>query len=168
MVCCALIAGLLGLLMPWRRRGALAWRPGESVRPGFLSGRWRSVGYALSGLTFAVRYEANMRVHMVAAAGVVSAGVALRLDVAEWRWLVVAIAMVVAGEALNTGIEQACNAIGGRSEAIRRAKDTAAGGVLVLAVGALLIGASVFAPHMMPLWRGLPVLPICGDLSLGS
>lgn len=115
-----------------------------------IGARARSIGYAIAGLAFAVRREANMRIHLAAAGVAIAAGLALHIRSNEWRWVVVAIVMVLAGEALNTGVEQACDAIGGRSEAIRRAKDAAAGGVLVLAIGAALIGASVFVPHMLP------------------
>ena len=164
MVCCAMIAGLLGLLLrPWRQRGALAWRPGGAPTSGVVQARVRSIGHALAGLAFAVRNEANMRIHLAAAIAAVTAGIALRIGVEEWRWLILAIALVIAGEALNTAIEQACDAIGGRSEPIRRAKDAAAGGVLVLAVAAALIGIGIFGPHLLMVWQGsLPPLPLCG------
>jgi len=164
MVCCAMIAGLLGLLLrPWRQRGALAWRPGGVPAPGVVQARVRSIGHAMAGLAFAVRNEANMRIHLAAAIAAVTAGIMLRIGVEEWRWLILAIALVIAGEALNTAIEQACDAIGGRSEPIRRAKDAAAGGVLVLAVAAALIGIGIFGPHLLMVWHGsLPPLPLCG------
>ena len=93
----------------------------------------------------------------------VAAGIALRIDADEWRWLILAIALVIAGEAMNTGIEQACDAIGGRSEPIRHAKDAAAGGVLVLAIAAVLIGFGIFVPHLIMMWHGSPpLLPFCG------
>lgn len=163
MVCCAMIAALLGVLLrPWRR-DALAWRPGTRATTGIVRTRVKSVGYAVAGLTFAVRNEANMRIHCLAAIAAVAAGVLLRIDANEWRWLIVAIALVIAGEALNTAIEQTCDAIGGRSEPIRHAKDAAAGGVLVLAIAAALIGLGIFVPHIVAAWHGgLPTLPLCG------
>ena len=164
MVCCTMIVALLGLVLrPWWRRDPLAWRRGLAPTGGFAAARVRSVGYAVAGLVFAVRNEANMRIHLAAAAFAIAAGAALRIGLEEWRWLVLAVALVVAGEAINTGIEQACDAIGGRSEAIRRAKDAAAGGVLVLAAAAALIGIGIFGPHLAALWRGgVPALPLCG------
>ena len=164
MVCCAMMAALLGVLLrPWRRRNALAWRLGSESATGVVQARIKSVGYAVTGLTFAMRNEANMRIHCVAAIVAVAAGIALRIDTDEWRWLILAIALVIAGEALNTAIEQACDAIGGRSEPIRHAKDAAAGGVLVLAIAAAVIGFGIFAPHVIMMWQGSPPgLPICG------
>jgi diacylglycerol kinase (ATP) len=164
MVCCAIVAVLFGVLLrPWRRRDALAWRPDGSPAAGVVGARVKSLGYAMAGLAFAVRNEANMRVHLGAATTAVMAGILLRVSAEEWRWLILAIALVIAGEALNTGIEQACDAIGGRSEPIRRAKDAAAGGVLVLAIAAALTGLGIFVPHLIAAWRdGLPPLPLCG------
>jgi diacylglycerol kinase (ATP) len=159
-----MIAALLGVLLrPWRRRrAALAWRPGGESPTGVVQARVKSVGYAVAGFIFAVRNEANMRIHCVAAIAAVAVGIALRIDANEWRWLILAIALVIAGEALNTAIEQACDAIGGRSEPIRHAKDAAAGGVLVLAIAAALIGLGIFAPHLIILWSGSsPLLPLC-------
>jgi diacylglycerol kinase len=164
MVCCAMMAALLGVLLrPWRRRNALAWRPGGEPAAGVVQARVKSVGYAVAGLTFVVRNEANMRIHCAAAIAVVATGILLQIDADEWRWLILAIALMIAGEALNTAIEQACDAIGGRSEPIRHAKDAAAGGVLVLAIAAALIGLGIFVPHLIMLWNGSPpLLPLCG------
>ncbi|WP_245656906.1 diacylglycerol kinase family protein [Sphingomonas asaccharolytica] len=158
-----MMAALLGVLLrPWRRRNALAWRPGGESATGVVQARVKSVGYAVAGLTFAVRNEANMRIHCVAAIAAVAAGILLRIDANEWRWLILAIALVIASEALNTAIEQACDAIGGRSEPIRHAKDAAAGGVLVLAVAAAVIGLCIFVPHIVAAWHGgRPTLPLC-------
>lgn len=126
----------------------------DSGVTGFARGRVRSIGHAVAGLAFALRSQTNMRLHAVVAATTLAAGFVFRIGADEWRWLIVAIALVIAGEALNTGIEQACDAVGGRSEPIRHAKDAAAGGVLVLAVAALLIGLGIFIPHVAAAWRG--------------
>ena len=61
-----------------------------------------------------------------------------------------AIALVLAAEALNTAVEQACNAITREhNPAIKAAKDVAAGAVLIAAIASALIGASIFAPHFL-------------------
>ena len=65
--------------------------------------------------------------------------------------------IVIAADALNTAVEQCCNAT---SESfhpvIKSAKDVAAGAVLVSAIGAVLIGISVFAPHFSVLGFSIP------------
>jgi diacylglycerol kinase len=154
MVCCTVIAALLGLiasaLLP-RRPSPLAWRltatgpsdPSSCSRP-----RLRSFRYAVAGLAFVVRNEPNMRIHLAATVLVVLGGWWLRIDASDWRWLILAIGLVLGAEALNTAVEQACNAITRQhNAAIKAAKDVAAGSVLIAAATAALIGASVFAPH---------------------
>jgi len=169
MVCCTLIAGLLALVLfpaaAWRP-SPLAWRPHgiAAQRPAMRSGRINSFRHAVAGLSFALRNEPNMRIHACASMLVLVLGLWFGLDLSEWRWLIVAIILVVATEALNTAIEQCCNAIGeGFHPAIKAAKDVAAGAVLASAIGAGLIGITIFAPYL-PTMRAHS--PICGEEAL--
>ncbi len=154
MVCCTLIAALLGLvvraLLP-RRTSPLAWRlTATHASDSCPRSRVQSFRYALAGLTFVVRNEPNMRIHIAAAVLTSILGWLLHIDAGEWRWLVLAIGLVLGAEALNTAVEQACNAITRQyNAAIKAAKDAAAGAVLIAAATATLIGASVFAPHVI-------------------
>lgn len=159
MVCCTLIAGLLALLIrPAMAWGAnpLAWRPDRplaaTMAPGRAKNRLRSISHALDGLAFVIRNEPNMRIHIAAASLVVLAGVWLGIDASEWRWLMLAVGLVFMAEAFNTAVEQCCNAVSREYHAaIKAAKDTAAGAVLLSAVLALVIGATTLAPHMLKL-----------------
>lgn len=167
MVCCTLIAGLLALaflpVAAWRP-SPLAWRPHDvaASRPTIWAARKRSLGYAASGLSFAVRNEPNMRIHAGASICVVVLGLWLGLDLSEWRWLIIAMMTVIAAEALNTAVEQCCNAVSKSFHpAIKSAKDVAAGAVLVSAIGAGLIGISVFAPHFLS--AQILYSPMCGE-----
>lgn len=100
-----------------------------------------------------------MRIHLAAAVAAVGVGTWLRLDAGEWRWLILTIALVIGAEALNTAVEQACNAVTiWRNPAIKAAKDAAAGAVLVSALAAALIGGTIFLPHLI----NPAVVPICG------
>jgi diacylglycerol kinase len=162
MVCCALLAGLLGLFglifRPFSRADkAIAWRadpiPSEALsnapKPSFSwTARARSFGFAFKGLAFLVGQEHNMRLHLCAAALVTGLGFWLGISGDDWRWIILAITLVTAAEALNTAVEQACNALGGGYNVhVRIAKDVAAGGVLICAISALAIGILVFLPH---------------------
>lgn len=155
-MCCTIIAALLGLLMRpvlALRKTPLAWRPGvasQGSQPIRAAGRVQSFAHAFAGLRFLVRNEPNMRIHIGAGVAVVLAGVVLQIGAAEWRWLVLTVMLVLAAEALNTAIEQACNAIGlGYNPAIKAAKDVAAGAVLIAAIAAVLIGMSIFGPYLV-------------------
>ena len=156
MVCCVMIAALLGMILRpivGRRTSPLAWRPDRTETAPSASwarGRLRSFTFAFGGIGFLLRAEPNMRIHLAASIAVVVAGVWLQIDVSDWRWIIAAIAMVLTAEALNTGVEQACNAVGREYRAeIKAAKDVAATAVLIAAFAALLIGASVFGPYLL-------------------
>lgn len=174
MVCCTIIAALLGLLMRpllALRSNPLAWRPsGADPASGLFAiraaSRLESFAHAFDGWRFLVRNEPNMRIHLGFAALATLAGAWLRIGPSEWRWLIVAMTMVLAAEALNTAVEQACNAIShSYNPAIKAAKDVAAGAVLIAALSAALIGASVFLPHVRSTNRTSIVFPalICGE-----
>jgi diacylglycerol kinase len=84
--------------------------------------------------------------------GVVGAGALLRVERDDWRWLVTAITLVVLAEALNTGIERACDAVTtAHHPMIRMAKDIASTAVLIAVLAAILIGALTFAPYVFGL-----------------
>jgi len=173
MICCALITALAGLLLRavFVRGGppALAWRLGTNppqatnMSAPRRTTRWRSFGFALAGLRFAVVQEPNMRIHVGAAIATVLAGALLNISAQEWSMLTLAIALVLAAEALNTAIEQTCNALGGGfNQAVGHAKDVAAGAVLACAGAATIVGAIIFIPH---LWSHEPA-PISETASL--
>lgn len=162
MACCIMFAALLGLIgWPVRRltggrTSPVAWRlhppsvDANRPRRFRLADRARSFTYAFAGLGFLIRNEHNAWLHMAASAAAVTAGVALRLTLADWRWIIVAIGWVWMAEALNTAIEQLCNLVSPDPHPlIKSAKDVAAAGVLVSAVGAVLIGATVFLPYLL-------------------
>lgn len=159
MVCCILIAGLFGLLAaPFirKRTSPLAWRLSndgtDSLSPPLSSyySRLSSFRYAIEGLSFTIRNEPNMRIHLVAAIAASIMGVMFEISMQDWRWLILAIGLVMAAEALNTAIEQCCNAISHEHHPIiKTAKDVAAGGVLICAISALLIGLTIFTPYLI-------------------
>lgn len=114
----------------------------------FFIDRLRSFAYALRGLALLVRTQPNARVHLLATLLVCAAGAYLDLTRADWLWLVVAITLVWSAEAVNTALEQLADALHpARHVGVGRAKDMAAGAVLIAAIGAAIIGVLVFTPH---------------------
>ncbi len=166
MICCALLAALIGLIlpvvMPWRLMQAspMAWRPGNAAgarRRFSLAARLRGFGHAFAGIGFMIRNEHNAWIHLAAGTGAVAAGIGLRISAADWRWIVLAIALVLAAEAMNTAIEQVCNVASPAQNAmIGAAKDVAAGAVLMTAVAAAMIGIATFAPYLVSEGPDLP------------
>jgi diacylglycerol kinase (ATP) len=110
------------------------------------SGRVRC---AFRGLELVFRSQDSARIQLLAAIAVVLLGLALRLSAAELCALVLAGAVVLATEAVNTAIELAVDlASPGYNVVAGRAKDAAAGAVLIAAFGAAAVGAIVFGPHV--------------------
>ena len=63
-----------------------------------------------------------------------------------------AIGMVLAAEAVNSSIEALCDLVSpGYNEAIKKAKDLAAGAVLILAIAAATVGLIIFIPKILAL-----------------
>ncbi|WP_369404384.1 diacylglycerol kinase family protein [Secundilactobacillus collinoides] len=79
--------------------------------------------------------ERNFRKHLVFAILAVVLGIIVRLTINEWLWVTLAIFMVVTAEVLNTVVESIVDlVVGERYEAAaKKAKDVAAGGVLLAA-----------------------------------
>ena len=97
--------------------------------------------------------QPNARVHLAATAGVLGLSAWLRLSGPEWCWIVAAIAMVWVAEAFNTAVEELADALRPeRDPGIGRAKDVAAGAVLLAALGSFVIGLIVLGPYLLYLW----------------
>ncbi len=115
-----------------------------------ITSRLRSFGYAFQGIAFMLRTQHNAWLHLTATCLVVLAAVWLRLEFADWRWLIIAIAMVWMAEAFNTAVEYVCDVVSPNyNDAVKRAKDIAAGAVLICAIAAALIGAITFWPYLL-------------------
>jgi len=96
-----------------------------------------------------VRTQDNAQFHAVATVLVVIGGWAIKLGPGEWCWIIAAVGGVWAAEALNTAVELVCDAACPEFHLlIGRAKDVAAGGVLVTACAAIGIASCIFIPHI--------------------
>lgn len=107
-----------------------------------------SLGHALDGIVHLLRTQRNVRVHF--GAGLLALGLAalLGFSLFEWAILILTIALVLAAEGLNTGIEIAVTlASPERRPEAKAAKDIAAGVVLICAAASAVIGALLFLPH---------------------
>jgi diacylglycerol kinase len=114
------------------------------------SGRLRSVRFALQGIATMVRSQQNAWIHAAATVAVVALGAFLGLSAGEWCWIVLAIVAVWTAEALNTALEFLTDVASPDFHPVAgKAKDVAAGAVLLSAIGAVAIGLLVFGPHLV-------------------
>ncbi len=105
----------------------------------------KSFGCAIKGFFGAVCSEGHLRFHLVAAVYVLVFSSFYNFSAAQWAVLIILIALVIAAELVNTAIENTCDAVTTeQNEHIRRAKDMAAGAVLVLSIAAAAIAVIFF------------------------
>lgn len=115
--------------------------------------RLRSFVYAGRGIRTMVLSQQNAWIHTIATLCVVGVGLLAGLGRLEWFVLVLAIVSVWTAESLNTAFEFLCDVTSPEFHPlVEKAKDVAAGAVLITAIGATAIGLLVFAPYA---WRAL-------------
>ena len=131
----------------------------DDLKPGFSPlARLKSFGYAFEGIVFMLKSQHNAWLHLVATVLVILTAAFLQVRPEDWRWLIVAIVMVWVAESFNTAVEYVCDVVSPEySMAVKRAKDIAAGAVLICAVGAAVIGTLTLWPYadaMLAAMRG--------------
>lgn len=113
-----------------------------------LHARARSFVYAGRGVRTMLQTQHNARIHAVATVGVVAAGFVLGVTRWEWLALILAIVSVWTAEAGNTALEFLCDVASPEFHPlVEKAKDVAAGAVLICSVGAAIVGLVVFWPY---------------------
>lgn len=116
----------------------------------------RSFGHAFAGLGYGLRTQANLRIQIVSSVGVIIAGLVLRISPIEWAILVVTMMSVLSAEMFNTALEALVDRVGNEPHPLSKiAKDTAAGAVLIGAIGSVIVGVLIFGPRLLAL-LGLP------------
>ena len=109
----------------------------------------RSFLYAFRGIWLLIRTQRNAKVHALAVLVVVVAGVWLDISRVEWLIVTVMCTLVLALEAVNTAIEAVVDLASPQyHELAKRAKDVAAGAVLIAAIGALIVAALIVGAHV--------------------
>jgi diacylglycerol kinase (ATP) len=118
------------------------------------SGRIRSFRCAARGIGEMLRSQHNAWLHAAATVLIIAAGLAVGLDAAEWCWIALAVVAVWTAEALNTAFEFLTDVASPEFHPLAgKAKDVAAGAVLIAAIGALVVAALVFVPKLVAIWR---------------
>ncbi len=109
-----------------------------------------SFGHAFAGVFEMCKSGRNARIHLITTVVVVGAGLFFALSRAEWCVIVLVVAVVWCAEAFNTALELLADAVKpGYDPLVGKAKDVAAGAVLITALGAIVIGLLVFGPYIL-------------------
>jgi len=123
--------------------------PHEPHSPGYKriaeSKFWSSFHHAFSGIIYAAKTQPNMRIHLLIAALVLAATMALRLDRVYVIAIVILIALVLSLELVNTAVESIVDLLTVAHHPLAKtAKDAAAGAVLLASAAAVVVGYLAF------------------------
>ncbi len=112
-----------------------------------ISKRVKSFKYAFKGIFTMLKTQQNTWIHAVVTMLILFLGFYFKISNNEWCWIILAMMAVWTAEALNTAIEFLADAVSSKHHPlIGKAKDVAAGAVLISAIGSAIIGLLIFLP----------------------
>jgi len=112
----------------------------------------QSFKYAFQGAFYMFKTESHAKFHLLAAMLTVALGFFFSLTLMEWCLIIICTFSVFAAEAFNTAIEELTNLVSPEHHPLAgRAKDVAAGAVLLTAIGAVSCGVLIFLPKILTL-----------------
>jgi len=112
-------------------------------------GRIKSVKNALKGIFTMLKSQHNAWIHALATITVFALGFYFGLNKSEWCWIVLVVISVWTAEAINTSFEFLADAASpGYHPLIKKAKDVAAGAVLISSIGSVIIGLLIIGPYI--------------------
>ena len=110
---------------------------------------WKSFYYAFNGIVEALKEERNLCIHFGFMILVIFMGLEFNITKAEWMTCVILFALVISLELVNTAIEATIDICSPEiNPKAKLAKDTAAGAVLVAAIGSIIEGFVIFYPYI--------------------
>lgn len=109
--------------------------------------RIKSFGYAGRGIRVVFRSEPNMRIHIVVGLLVLICGFIFKISIIEWILCLLCFGLVLGAEMMNTAIENVVDLVSPNHHILAgKAKDIAAGAVLICAIISVIIGLLIFVP----------------------
>ncbi|WP_268778296.1 diacylglycerol kinase family protein [Rubrobacter aplysinae] len=130
----------------------------------------KSFSNAYVGMSYCVRTQRNLRIHLAVTVLVLLLSAVLRVSLPELAVLVFCIMVVIVAEMLNTALECAVDLVTSDYHPLAKlSKDISAGAVLVASLGAAVVGAIIFLPRLWQLLTGglavyAPVVEVMGKL----
>ncbi len=116
----------------------------------FLKNRIKSVGFAVRGALLLIRTEASIKIQVCLGILVTLAGFYYEISSTEWIFQVLAVSLVVGIEGANTAIEKLCDFVHPDfDKKIGFIKDVSAGAVMLVSVGAIIVGLIIYLPKIL-------------------
>lgn len=110
----------------------------------------KSFGFAWAGIRYAFATQVHFRFHCLAMVLAVGLGFFFGVSRLEWLAIILCIVLVLSAELFNTAIESVVDLVSPAYHQLAKvAKDTAAGAVLVLAIGSAIVGLLIFLPYLL-------------------
>ena len=111
---------------------------------------FNSFKYAIEGLISSFKTEQNMKIHFIAMIFVSILGIIIKISRMEWIICIMLFSLVIGSELFNTAIETTVDlAMPNKNDKAKLAKDVSAGAVLVISIGAAIIGLIIFVPKIL-------------------
>ena len=121
----------------------------SNKKESFLVNRLKSVGFAFKGAVLLLKTEASIKIQFTLGIIVTIAGFYYNISTTEWLIQLLAIALVMCAEGVNTAIEAIADFIHPEHhEKIGLIKDIAAGAVFIAAVFTSIIGLIIYIPKV--------------------
>ena len=118
----------------------------------YIKERLSSFKYAFEGIAEVLRSQANPKIHLFFAIIVLIFGGYFAISKEEWCLLILCITAVLSAETMNTAIEHLTDLVSPEFHPLaKKTKDAAAGGVLWMAIGSVIIGLIIFLPRILEL-----------------
>jgi diacylglycerol kinase len=115
----------------------------------YLQRRVRSFGFAFRGIAILFFSQAHAKIHLVATILAIVLGILVQLELVEWGLLSLAITIVWVAEGMNTAIEFVVDLASPDHHVLAgKAKDVAAGAVLLASFGAIAVAGCLFVPKI--------------------
>nr|WP_330365355.1 diacylglycerol kinase family protein [Butyrivibrio fibrisolvens] len=110
---------------------------------------YKSFGYAFEGIFNTIKDERNIKIHLIVTTLVIIFGFILKISLTEWFVCILLFAIIIPLELVNTAIEAVVDLASSEYALLaKKAKDAAAGAVLVAAILSAVIGSIIFFPKL--------------------
>lgn len=110
----------------------------------------QSFKFAWEGLSFTVKTQRNMRIHILMGIGVILLALLFHFSYLEMTILCLIIISVLVCEVINTALELSLDFLNGNAyhPTVKIVKDVVAGGVLLASLNAVIVGSILFWRHL--------------------
>ncbi|OGX38193.1 MAG: hypothetical protein A3G91_05425 [Omnitrophica WOR_2 bacterium RIFCSPLOWO2_12_FULL_50_9] len=115
----------------------------------------KSFLYAFNGIRIIVLSQRHGYIYLIATIVIGLTGLLLQISRLEWCWIIIAAVSVWTAEAINTAFEFLCDVASPEFHPlVEKAKDAAAGAVLLCTMGAAAIGLLILGPPLFKILKG--------------